>query len=260
MGGAIAANNNCSITSEKSAVISFINNSAGTHGGAMSLYIARVTFESSIITINNNSANKFGGALHILENSDVIIKGNSLVNFSNNVAIVGGAAIFSQFNSNIKMNDNSIVTFNSNNAPYGSGTIYLSVNCYVFFEHSSVVMFANNFAGGCGAIICHTHSHIHIIDSSSVTFSRNGATEQNGKGGALCVNHNSDINIRNNSMVILFGNSGRIGGAVYIETTSYLLIDGTLQYCLVITMQYVTVVLCLLRVAVSFSKELPLLN
>ena len=226
-GGVIATNNNCSITSEENVVINFINNSAATNGGVMSVYNTSVTFESSIITINGNSANQFGGGLYMVGNSDVIIKGKSVVNFNSNVATEGGAAIFSQLNSNIKFDDSSIVKFSSNYATVGwGGTIYMSGNCYVFFEHASVVLFTNNSAGACGVINCHTYSHIQIIDNSSVTFSHNSATEQHGKGGAMCVSYNSDINIRNNSTVNFLDNKAVYGGVMSFESMSHLLIDG----------------------------------
>lgn len=175
-GGAIATNNNCSITSEEKAVIHFINNSAAVDGGAMSLYNTSVTFKSSIITASRNNANQFGGALYIVGNSNITVTGKSVVNFNGNAAIEGGAAIFSQLNSNAKFGDNSIVTFSSNYATVGwGGTIYMSDNCCVFFELYSVVLFTNNSAGACGAVYCHTHSHIQINNNSSVTFSHNTA-------------------------------------------------------------------------------------
>ena len=225
-GGAIAINNNCSITSKENAMIRFINNSAAVDGGAMSLYNTSVTFKSSIITANNNNANQFGGALYI-RNSNITVTGKSVVNFNGNTAIVGGAAIFSQVNSNVKFGDNSIVTFINNYATVGwGGAIYMSENCYVFFENSSVVTFTNNSAGSCGAVNCDTHSHIQINDNTSVTFSRNSATEHHGKGGALCVSYNSGNDIKNNSTVIFLDNRAVYGGAVTFETTSYLLSDG----------------------------------
>ena len=225
-GGAIATDNSCSITSKESSVIKFVNNSAATYGGALSLFNTDVIFESSIITMNNNSADKFAGAIYNVRNSNIIIKGNSIVKFNNNAAPEGRAAICSQFTSNVKFDDSSIVSFNSNYATVGwGGTIYMSENCYISFEHASVVIFTNNNAGYCGAIGCYSHSHIQLINNASVTFTHNRATAPRGKGGALCVSHNSDINIRNNSTVKLHSNSAAYGGGMNIDTTSYLLID-----------------------------------
>ena len=236
-GGAMSLNS-ASVTFESS-IITINNNSANkgankfessaTYGGAMSLYNASVIFKNSIVTINNNSANQYGGALHNTRNSIVIIKGKSIVSFSNNVAVLGGAALFSQYNSNIKIDNNSIVTFSSNyvtGTDGSGGTIYMLENCYIFFEHASIVMFANNIAGYCGAVHCYSHSHIQIIDRSSVTFSHNRATSQYGQGGGLCVSDDSGITINNNSTVTFFGNGAAHGGAIFIEPSSYLLIDG----------------------------------
>ena len=262
-GGAIASSNNAWIKTKQNSVIKFINNSAATYGGALDLYNSRVTFENSIIminnnsanefgssatyggamslhytsvifensivTINNNSANQYGGALYNNRRSVVIIKGKSRVSFNNNVAVLGGAALFCQYNSNIKIDDNSIVTFSSNyvtGTDGSGGTIYMLANSYIFFEHASVVMFANNIAGNCGAVNCYSHSHIQIIDRSSVTFSHNRATSQDGLGGGLCVSYDSGITINNNSTVTFFGNGAAHGGAIFIEPSSYLLIDG----------------------------------
>ena len=201
----------------------FINNTAGSDGGAVSLYEAvfhdhqnifhgnrarwggAIGATYSMITIDSSSYSSntadYGGAVYAYSSS-VALSHNS---FYNNEAADVGGAFYSIYNSNITAYNSS---FDNNKARYRGGAIssYLSS---IALHYSS---FTNNEAvTNGGVILARSTTDITVY---SCTFDNNKA----GRHGGVVHTENSYIIVCNSS----FANNtaSNDGGAVYAEDSS----------------------------------------
>ena len=200
----------------------FIENFAGSVGGAILIYNSTAQMIGQLI-VQQNTASQ--GALGVSTSSIVICVGKSL--YINNSAFVGGAitlALGSQmFLSNTKLE--------KNHANFGGGALSISTNSHMIIQDSLIV---NNSAGGIGGAINIASSILQFmgdnyiernmglqsggIDAflmSRIIFTGNTHFVNNTSGGFGGGFSTTFTNISVQGTLIFFNNSGRQGGAVY---------------------------------------------
>lgn len=170
----------------------FLNNIAKKNGGAISNYNAELVLKGNC-HFDKNAVELNGGA--IFNTGDLTISDGC--EFTYNKAKDNGGAIFN--NSKFELS-NSIF---SNNSSKEGGSIFTTYNNQITFNGC---IFKNNSAGSGGAI---SNDGKLLVDGCD--FIKNSA---NYKGGAICIEFGSDLNIRKsnfneNSSEIGFG--GAIG-------------------------------------------------
>ena len=155
---------------------SFVGNTAGAGGGAVSITSANVTFSSAQLTDNRAYD---GGAIHLGNQHTLTINDSSLV--GNSAAHYGGA-VFTPPNSTLDVDSS---TFTGNSAALPGGAIDAGPGAGSAMTTITRSVLNNNFSGDVGGAIRNNGNL--LIDSS--TISGNDATESGGgifaEGGML---------------------------------------------------------------------------
>jgi len=242
--------------------VTFTNNTSekGNGGG---LYIANLegaqdgSFNN--VTFKNNTAAKNGGGLYINNFNDGDDKAFNNVTFKNNTASGSGGGLYAKTSSIVSLSN---MNFNANSAGHG-GAMYLNVNDANNTILLTNNLFKDNKAAGVtdnqgfkyskgGAVylktsttntVTHTISDNTFIsnnaefsggaifidgkfnaDIENNYFINNKATDDDGEGGAIAINADvgSSAKIHNNTFI---GNKAKLGGAVFFEKSSSVLID-----------------------------------
>ena len=222
------------------AIVTFNNNTAQSHGGAVHCEHNQIFLlgGNSTVTFSGNKAMD-GGAIHALNMCKIIFKENSNSLFHNNLAINNGSIILSReysdisfmgkskaiFNNNaadnggifyldnyitLTFNDSAVITFTDNNARQHGGVFYF-LTSFVLFNGNSTISFANNEAKVNGGVMyCDSNSNITFTGFTNVTFNENKAID----GGVLSANNNSKIMFEGNVSVTFIKNEARSNGGV----------------------------------------------
>lgn len=204
---------------------SFINNKAGSLGGAVYLGDAKTSITSA--TFSDNKAGSWGGAIFNaqyfnISGNELAVNGNTL--FSNNEAGKYGGAIASQYTS-LKVGDASgQVTFDGNKAGIDGGAIHISTDSDPGYEANSEFVnttFTNNTAqNGSGGAIFNPAADMSITDCLFGTVLKDdsgnviGAKDGNSaalNGGAI---YNAAGNVTFAGTNEFGGNKASQGGAV----------------------------------------------
>ena len=213
---------------------SFANNSAAEGGG---VYCHSCSLSHVSVSFHNNSAlTVIGGAL-VTENAKAMFVNTTMVNNS------GGASCF--YRSDVKFSGENTVKGNIN-IKYAGGAFLIQTSSVSF---SGTTLFQNNFAvnaGGAiacfvyttlifggvtkfvnnraehegGAIVLVVHSKLEM--HGSVQFLSNNCTSC--PGGAVSVADASKVEIFDS--VIFQNNTARIGGAIYVDSSTLVLNHG----------------------------------
>ena len=188
----------------------FTNNTAATHGGAMSIKNSTVLLSGSVIMFRYNSA-IFGGAIYVSLRSSVISNANNLF-FNSNKAIFGGGfhMIFSNFHTEV-----GNMYFLHNSAQEGGGGI--DVDDFLVLLSGNSYFIANT-AGSGGAV--YSSSESFTITASAI-FIENTAT----LGGAINsywgnISVSGDIKFVNNTARRCGGMRLSYGGNIRLNDVS----------------------------------------
>jgi len=223
-GGALYCVNSSHITFKGNPSVIFINNEASKVGGAV--YCSSTTFDgNSSVTLNftNNKASGEGGAVSLADFSNITFGANSNVTFTKNTASDNGGALYCMHSSYIIFNGKSSIRFNNNEARYG-GAIHCDSSSHITIDGNSNVTFNNNEAGMVGgAVFCWSSSHIKFDGNSRVTFNNNEAYDF---GGAIYCAIQCGVIFDATTWVIFINNSAITGGAIGIQSSSNLSVEG----------------------------------
>ena len=223
-GGAIYSEQNSSLLFCRNSVVKFNHNKAVNFGGGAinfrhTSYV--LIYDNASISFHNNTALN-GGAISEFNSSNILFDGSSRITFTENKATYKGGAVHQNYNSTVSFGGNSMLTFTDNSAVYGGGAIdsYTGGNCYTTFHGNSTLSFHSNTARYGGAILSDHTSKMLFTDNVIVTITNNTATQ----GGALDAN-NCDVSFTGHSMVRFTENKATYrGGAVhqnYNSTVSF---------------------------------------
>ena len=163
-------------TFEGNSSVTFYNNAAGDNGGALFAddYCSVIFAENSAATFYNNTADSSGGAFYIDHNSEIIYIGNSVVIFNGNIANLGGS-IFSK-SSSTSIVENSIVKFLNNTGLQDGGAIYLSYHStFLHLNNANVAFHYNTASDYGGAIYAFIRGTAINFNSTDIHFKDNRA-------------------------------------------------------------------------------------
>ena len=221
-GGAIHSNNLCKVTFKDNSTTTFISNTARDNGGALfSSQMYEITFEgNSLVTFVNNTSDN-GGALYFI-NFTITFKESSKVSFYNNSARqCGGVGYYS--NGIVIAKDSVTLTFEGNMAE-NAGALYIDM-CNITFMDTSTSTFINNTArDNGGAILSQQFSKITFVDNATVVF--NGNRADNGPGGALYFDNESDGIFTEFANVSFHHNTASYGAAIFANVHCNVILTG----------------------------------
>ena len=186
----------------------FINNSANYVGGAIYAKTDALMKFTGTSNFCYNSA-KFGGAIYSYERVAVTFNGTN--NFFNNSAIKNGDG-GGIFISESVISFNGTNNLNNNSANDNGGAIYAVFGWSMRFTGTS--SFSNNSALQGGAIFAKYESKL-IIDGN-ISFTSNGRSTGNSRGGALYLGISSTFSILSHTTVRWENNRANLGGAIYV--------------------------------------------
>ena len=257
-GGAIYANQVTDFNLNKS---SFNSNNANSQGGAVEVVdvpnfvVANATFNSNgaggggaISSLSNskikvfdstfsgNEASGAGAAVYIDGNSNLVLN-NSILN--NNLASLGGGAAYLMGNSNLTVFNSTLnkntaskyggalmaingnvnvikSTLNNNTANEMGGAISVGGDSKLNITDSTI---GNNNAGSLGGAIYVSESANALIDNSHID--NNNAVNM---GGAIYASREANVNIVKS---FFESNAAKQGGAIFVDTNSYLTVNGS---------------------------------
>ncbi|XP_065903869.1 uncharacterized protein [Dysidea avara] len=233
-GGAIFSVKNCNISSEENSTITFTSNIASRYSGAIySAVNSAILFgANSTVTFLHNIATS-GGAVCSHDNSDISFIGNSMINFTHNTALKNGGVIYTTTNSSIRI-EGKFTNFISNTAMNGGAIFTVQsilrlggesvVNSKLLFSRNSRASFVENTAMEGGAMCSKENSITSFQGSSTVTYTKNSATQN---GGAVYSDQYSVLLFAEDAAVIFSQNNATMsGGAVYSLDDSNILFKG----------------------------------
>ena len=214
--------------------ILFKNNSA-ENGAGIYFKNSNIIFDkNSKITFIQNIANDRGEAVFSANHSICLFDHNSNVIFSNNYATSG--IIYSSTSSNVTFKAISEVTFSSNIVNLHGAVIYSADNSHVTFKEDTKVMFTNNSA---------------IYANSADDYGYGGETDDTADhGGVVFITDSSNISFQGNSNTVFSNNAAADngdGGGIYIEFNSNIFLNQACAWFLEITFippKYVCACVC----------------
>ena len=237
----------CKVTFKDASTSSFTKNNARDNGGAILSYrSAKIMFAGDSTMIFNDNKADNGGALYFANGSDgifskftnvtfhhntasygatilandhcdIILTGNSFLQITHNEAMQSGGGGYLNYGSNFIMQENASLTVDNNKALHGGG-MCIKDKTKLLFKNNSNAIFHNNLAivGG-GAVKVLDDSNVTIRDCTIVRFTDNNAQY----GGAISLDTSAVmINNSDNTGVSFSKNTAELlGDSVYQETT-----------------------------------------
>ena len=201
-------------------MILFHQNIANSFGKDIyAAYHSNITFaDMTTVTFDGDGEHTYGSALYAKYSSRVTFKGSSEVTFKNN-QYNGGGALHVHVQCEVVFRGNTTVKFHDNIGIYDSGAMYIN-HSFVLLEEQCNVSFNNNTNGGALYIY---NSFVRFEGSSTATFSNNGGTN----GGALFIKSTSAVIVSGKSMLRLHNNqASNDGGAAYVTDNSIISFEG----------------------------------
>ena len=192
--------------------LDFTNNESDSNAGA--LYLSGITTSLDNVNFSNNSGSN-GGAIYVTGNSNLTI---TKADFSENEASGYGGAIYLK-NANLTINDTDLnsVVFDENVASSGGGAIAALGEGQININGG---LFKNNSAGTAGGAIYLNCKGTHTFVNS--TFINNYSTSN---GGAIWIYRGITASISSCNFI---DNSGKNGGALYVDSGSNVTIDNSI--------------------------------
>ena len=205
----------CNITFKDNSIVEFINNSAGSSGGALVInQDSKISMEgNTTVTFHNNTAD-YGAVFHVT-NSTITFTDSSTVLFYNNIAQRKGGAGY-LLNSKVVFKGYAMVQFDNNIAEQNAGALYSAQSYISFMANTSIILTCNTAIYG-GALYFDSNSEVTFSQFSSLKFYFNRAFY----GGAIIVNDHSSIIITRNSSLLFVNNSAdQYGSAIFLDMTA----------------------------------------
>ena len=243
-GGAIGLLNNCAFSLESDGNLYFIKNSAELFGGAIFMRISNAHIQGQMIFQNNtatagafgistfckvmcngkmlfiNNSAERGGAISLTVGSQMTLSG---AKFENNYALLAGGALLSAFNSCVSIQGSMFV---KNRVVGFGGAIDLQVNSVLkllgdnYIEHNVAEQVGGGISASLMSKIFFTGQN-YLINNTAGTL-----------GGAFSTTF---VNVTVLGTLILFNNTGHLGGAVYglsskieFDTHSYVMFESNM--------------------------------
>ena len=219
----------------------FCNNTSSLSGGAVAVFSHSHVSWRGDAAFSSNHVGYFGGALHIAFYFSASWIASSA--FAGNNAGSAGGALDVSTNSTVAWNEGSF--FHGNKAGYSCGAISIRHNSYAIWK-SDTTLRENVAAKWAGGAVC-------VIDTSSASwagdanfsankakyspapansdithFTTNHESLDNGVGGAVFVQDNSDISY--SSEAVFIGNTAFTAGALYAGSNSTASFYGTVIF------------------------------
>ena len=191
-------------------------------GGAIRIAYSTLTFgHNTTITFIDNSAPVHGGAIDAFYNSKIIVDRASSVTFVNNSATHIAGAV-SLTNSTFSVSNNTMVAFIHSWSDEAAGALSAAQTSIINIENNANVTFTNNEANIAGAILLISSSQLNVVNGADVFFRNNQAISS---GGAVYVIQSS-ITIRDSGSVEITNNSAKsAGGGIFFLSSQLLLKD-----------------------------------
>ena len=195
----------------------YLENSTFINNKNILFHMSNVTLKLRGNLIFNRNAKNFKCI-----NSDIIFDDNTVIHYNNTATI-----LLLKFSSSVIFTRNSIVSFKKSGGYSNSVAIHIRRNSSVIFKENSSVTFStisNTDKFMDRAINLRYHSSVIFEDNCVVTFDNNKCDGCYDKAGGAVYLYNSSMIVKGNSKVTFVNNSCLIGGAIFLQAYSKVII------------------------------------
>lgn len=222
-GGALRVRDSSSVSWSDKAT--FFNNTAAEFGGALSATGGSAVSWDAPTSFRSNSAGASGGAVHA--NYGSVLSWNVSTEVYANSASLGGGAMVLALGASATWS--GVTTFTNNTAVWGlgfGGALYLTNLSEASWSASTI--FLGNAAGTSGgAVTVSDNSEISWSEGISTEFVENRAE---GAGGGIAAFYNSNVFCTGNPSSTFVGNTAGQGGAISVSDGSRVSLTGSTDF------------------------------